>query len=181
MYLRFRDDEADKGPKNAQTRGPVPSMYRTFLVLFSRSRRFANSTEHTYAARAFTRADKREILRDTVFLCKTPRETPRCISGCARRRASRALAASPAAIAISTFFTNVRMRRIRAPLIIARFALRIILFLEDLWLAIAFTRSFSSVYSRVERFICFFCHHRQALLPSSNIIAFFLEMMTSET
>jgi len=88
-----------------------------------------------YAVRALTRADRREILRDTVFLCKTPRETPRCISGCAWRSASRALSTSPAAIAVSTFFTNVRIRPIRAPLIIARLALRIIRFLEDLWFA----------------------------------------------
>ena len=125
----------------------------------------------SYAARAFTRADSREIFRDTVFLCKTPRETPRCISGCAWRRASRALSKSPAAIAVSTFFTNVRIRPIRAPLIIARLALRMIRFFEDLWFAIAFLRSFTSTNSYLTGLYAFFtnivkrfCHHQTSLL-----------------
>ena len=43
-----------------------------------------------YAPRAFTRADKRDIFRDAVFLCKTPFVTPRINSGCASFNAVRA-------------------------------------------------------------------------------------------
>ena len=92
----------------------------------------ANSLYVVQAASAFTRALSREILRDAVFLWSTPRVTPRCNSGWAARKAARAESTSPEAIAISTFFTKVRIRLMRAPLITARLALRIIRFLDDL-------------------------------------------------
>ena len=66
---------------------------------------------------------------------------------------------------VSTFFTNVRIRPIRAPLINARLALRMIRFLEDLWFAIAFSRSFISMnYLRGAGYMLF-------LPPSSSAFA----------
>ena len=131
-------------PKTPKDRGQIPIKYQYewgILCIIQPEEAIRKLREtHIYAARAFTRAERREILRETVFLCKMPFETPRCISGCAWRRASRALSESPAAIAVSTFFTNVRIRPMRALLIDARLALRMIRFLEDLWFAIAFTR-----------------------------------------
>ena len=51
---------------------------------------------------AFTRAARREILRDAVFLCTTPLVTPRISSGCAVFSASAAASALPEAMASST-------------------------------------------------------------------------------
>src|ERR1051326_5622595 len=62
------------------------------------------------------RADRRDSFRATVFACTTPLPDARCISGCAARSASLATCLSPLAIAVSTFFTNVRMRDFRAAL-----------------------------------------------------------------
>ena len=75
---------------------------------------------------------------------------------------------------VSTFFTNVRIRPIRAPLINARLALRIIRFLEDLWFAIAFLRPFcfhgllcwSGLYAVFTTIVKRFCHHQTSLLFS---------------
>src|SRR5690606_11042748 len=66
------------------------------------------------APSAFTRAASREILRLAVFLWRTPRLTPRMISGCAARSFSCAAAGSPAAIASSTLRMKVRIRERRA-------------------------------------------------------------------
>ena len=52
-------------------------------------------------ARAFTRADRRDILRATVFLCTTPLPAARCISGCASRSAAVAASLLPLATAAS--------------------------------------------------------------------------------
>src|SRR6478735_12377688 len=78
---------------------------------------------------AATRLLSRLILRATVFLWTTPRATPRASSGWAALSASAAAVLSPPAIAVSTFFTNERMRLMRAPLISARFSLRRMRFL----------------------------------------------------
>ena len=84
----------------------------------------------------FTLADKRDILREAVFLCSTPFDTPRISSGCASFNAVCAAPLSPEAMAVSTRFKKVRMRLIRLLLISARFALRRIRFFADLWFAI---------------------------------------------
>tara|TARA_B100001179_G_C18595238_1_gene406905 strand:+ start:844 stop:1173 length:330 start_codon:yes stop_codon:yes gene_type:complete len=63
---------------------------------------------------AFIRADKRDNLREAVFLLKTPFETPRINSGCAARNASSAPWASELDRASSTFLMKVRMRDLRA-------------------------------------------------------------------
>src|SRR5690606_28435933 len=76
-----------------------------------------------------TRFERRLILRATVFLWSTPRATPRASSGWAALSASAAADLSPPAIAVSTFFTKLRMRLMRAPLISARFSLRRMRFL----------------------------------------------------
>jgi len=68
----------------------------------------------------FTLADRRDIFRDAVFLCRTPLVTPRMTSGCADRNASAAADWSPEAIASSTLRKNVRMRERRAVLIVFR-------------------------------------------------------------
>ncbi len=62
---------------------------------------------------AFTLLVRRENLRATVFLWSTPLATPRAISGCAAFSAVAAASLSPAATAVSTFFTSVRMRETR--------------------------------------------------------------------
>ena len=62
-------------------------------------------------ASAFTRADRRDILRATVFLCNTPFVTPRISSGWAARSAAAAASLSPEAIASSTLRRKVRMRK----------------------------------------------------------------------
>src|SRR4051812_33502310 len=64
-----------------------------------------------------TLLDRREILRDAVFLWITPRETPRAISGWTAFRASAASAFLPDAIADSTCLMKVRMRLTREWLI----------------------------------------------------------------
>lgn len=73
---------------------------------------------------AATRLVSRDNFRDAVFLCSTPRATPRASSGCAAARASAAAVLSPPSSAASTFFTKVRMRDRRLPLIKARASLR---------------------------------------------------------
>src|SRR5438552_1474667 len=82
------------------------------------------------------RALRRESLRATVFLCRTPFETPRCISGWAAMKAVFAAALSPLAIASSTFLTKVRMRLSRALLTSVRFKVWRLRFSADLWVAI---------------------------------------------
>jgi hypothetical protein len=67
-------------------------------------------------ANALIRADNRDSFRATVFAWITPFPDARCISGCASRKALVATDLSPLAIAISTFFTKVRMRDFRAAL-----------------------------------------------------------------
>ena len=89
-----------------------------------------------YAPTIFTLADKRDIFREAVFLCRTPFDTPRINSGCASLNAVCAATLSPEAIAVSTRFKKVRMRLILLLLISPRFALRRIRFLADLWFAI---------------------------------------------
>jgi hypothetical protein len=61
-------------------------------------------------ATPFTRDDRRDILRATVFLWSTPFDTPRASSGCAAFSAASAAEASPDAIASSTLRRKVRMR-----------------------------------------------------------------------
>src|SRR3569623_1309749 len=63
---------------------------------------------------AATLLTSRENFREAVFLCKTPRATPRAISGCTRFKASAASVFLPDAIADSTCFAKVRIRLIRA-------------------------------------------------------------------
>ena len=65
-----------------------------------------------------TRRVRRDILRATVFLWSTPRATPRAISGWAALSAAAAASLSPASQADSTFLMKLRMRLMRAPLII---------------------------------------------------------------
>jgi len=62
------------------------------------------------APTSFTRADRRDILRATVFLCSTPLVMPRASSGCAARSAATAASPLPDAIASSTLRRKVRIR-----------------------------------------------------------------------
>ena len=71
---------------------------------------------------ALIRAARRDSLRETVFLWRTPLVLARCSSGCASWNAVRAASLSPVAIAVSTFLTNVRTRLVRARLIAVRLA-----------------------------------------------------------
>src|SRR6056297_349640 len=63
---------------------------------------------------AFTREARRDILRDAVFLWRTPLLTPRISSGWAARSAVCAAVVSPEAMASLTFRRKVRMRERRA-------------------------------------------------------------------
>src|SRR5262249_40030662 len=83
----------------------------------------------------FTRAARREILRDTVLACRTPLLAARASSGCAARKASLALAASPAASASSTWRTKVRTRERRALLTSVRRAILRVAFFAEVVLA----------------------------------------------
>ena len=49
------------------------------------------------------RAERREILRATVFACRTPLDVPRIISGWAALRATAAAALLPDTMAVSTY------------------------------------------------------------------------------
>lgn len=73
-----------------------------------------NVTAIRRQAMAFTRAAKRDIFRDAVFLWYTPFVTPRISSGCADFSAVWAASLSPEAIASSTLRRYVRMRDRRA-------------------------------------------------------------------
>lgn len=66
------------------------------------------------------RAANRDNFRDTVLRCITPFVVARCNSGWATWNADCAAALSPLAIAVSTFFTKVRMRLSRALLVAVR-------------------------------------------------------------
>ena len=78
------------------------------------------------------RCASRETLRDAVFVCTTPLFTPRMHLGLAQRRSAAARRVlSPPAIAVSTFFTKVRMREMRAPLISVRRSARRMRFSAD--------------------------------------------------
>jgi len=76
--------------------------------------------------------DKRDSLRDMVFLWNTPVCAPRIISGSAAWIAVTAAALSPEAIAASTFLMKVRMRDRRATFTSVRDAVWRIRFLADL-------------------------------------------------
>ncbi len=90
------------------------------------------------APSAFTRADRREILREAVFFGSTPLITPRAISGSAAAKAALASAALPAARASSTFLMKVRMRETRARLVAVRRSVTRTRFFADSVFAIVF-------------------------------------------
>src|SRR5579872_7385784 len=69
-----------------------------------------------------TRLVKRDTFRAPVFLCSTPLETPRMISGSAAFRAARAAALSPLVMASSTLRIKPRTRVLRAVLMAVRLA-----------------------------------------------------------
>src|SRR6187455_1793275 len=69
-----------------------------------------------------TRLVRRETLREPVFLCSTPLETPRMISGSAAFKAARAAFLSPEAMASSTLRIKPRTRVLRAVLMAVRLA-----------------------------------------------------------
>jgi hypothetical protein len=71
---------------------------------------------------AFTRAESRESLRETMFAFSTPLVTARCNSGCAARKAACAASLSPLATAASMFRMAVCTRDFRALLRAVRFA-----------------------------------------------------------
>jgi hypothetical protein len=81
-----------------------------------------NTTRNTICqlASALMRADRRESLRATMFLCTTFCPTPRISTGCAALNASAAACLFPLAIAVSTFFRYVLIRDSRARLTTAR-------------------------------------------------------------
>src|SRR6185437_15628346 len=83
------------------------------------------------------RADSREILRAAALDVITPCLAPRCSSGCATTNAARAAFLSPAASAVSTAFTALRMRLARTRLTAVRRVVCRILFSADLWVAMA--------------------------------------------
>src|SRR5690606_38817286 len=87
-------------------------------------------------ASAFTRAAKRDTLREAVFLWITPFCAARMISGCAARSAVSAADLSPLAIASSTLRTKVRMRLRRSLLTSVFFAITRIAFFADFVFAI---------------------------------------------
>jgi hypothetical protein len=95
-----------------------------------------NARHEIQALKAFTRADRREILRAIVFLWNTPFETARCISGCASLRAADAACLSPEAIASSTLRRNVLTRERRALFTAVRRAILRTIFLAEDVLAI---------------------------------------------
>src|SRR3954453_18560 len=82
-------------------------------------------------ASAFTRRDRREILRDAVLRWRAPLVTPRRSSGSASRNAARAVSTSPLARASSTLRTNVLMRLMRLRLTAVRFSVWRIRFLAE--------------------------------------------------
>src|SRR4051812_4453559 len=82
-------------------------------------------------ARALTRRDRREILRDAVFRWSAPLVTPRRSSGSASRNAARAVSTSPLARASSTLRTNVLMRLMRLRFTAVRFSVWRIRFLAE--------------------------------------------------
>src|SRR5258708_14784955 len=69
-----------------------------------------------------TRLVRRDTFREPVFLCSTPLETPRMISGSAAFRAARAAFLSPEAMASSTLRIKPRTRVLRDVLMAVRFA-----------------------------------------------------------
>src|SRR3954469_19155959 len=69
-----------------------------------------------------TRLVRRDTFREPVFLCSTPLETPRMISGSAAFRAARAAALLPELIASSTLRMKPRTRVLRAVLMAVRLA-----------------------------------------------------------
>ena len=85
---------------------------------------------------ALTRLDKREILREAAFLCRTPCCALRMISGCAALSASAAFALSPEAIASSTLRMCERIRERRDLLTSVRRSITRIAFLAETVLAI---------------------------------------------
>src|SRR5208282_4351481 len=85
---------------------------------------------------AFTRAVRRETLRDAVFLWITPRCAARITTGATVCKTSAATFASPAAIASSTLRTKVRSRLRRARFTAVRRAIFRTAFLAELVLAI---------------------------------------------
>ena len=66
------------------------------------------------AASALTREVRRDILREAVFLCRTPLVTPRISSGWAAANAVAAASALPDVRASSTLRRKVRIRERRA-------------------------------------------------------------------
>lgn len=110
------------------------------------SRGVSSNVKVAYAAIALMRADRRDSFLETVFLWKTPRVTPRCISGCAAFRAERASSTLPPSIADSTFLINVRILLRRLLLTSLKASFRRIRFFADLWLAILAPLQFSIKY-----------------------------------
>jgi hypothetical protein len=101
---------------------------------------------------ALMRADKREILRDTVFLCTTPTFAVRIKIGWAALSAAAAAALSPAAMASSTFVTLVRIRLMRVRFTsVRRSVWRAAFFAEDVF-AMVFGSFGSSVSVRTFQF-----------------------------
>src|SRR5258705_7043686 len=69
-----------------------------------------------------TRLVRRDTFREPVFLCSTPLETPRMISGSAAFKAASAAFLSPEAMASSTLRIKPRTRVLRAVLMAVRLA-----------------------------------------------------------
>src|SRR5450631_2760373 len=78
-----------------------------------------------------TRFVRRDTFRDPVFLCSTPLETPRMISGSAAFRAARAAFLSPEVMASSTLRIKPRTRVLRDVLMAVRLAVVRTRFLEE--------------------------------------------------
>jgi hypothetical protein len=98
----------------------------------------AEASARSLGQSALIRVASRDNFRETVFLWSTPLVIARCISGCASRRADSAVALSPVAIAVSTFFTKVRTRLTRPRLMAVRLAVCRMRFSADLWFAMQF-------------------------------------------
>src|SRR6185437_5609525 len=103
----------------------------------------ANSTkEFSYLPSFVTRFVRRATFRAPVFLCSTPFDTPRMISGSAAFIAAWAAALSPRLKASSTLRMKPRTRVLRAVLMAARLAEVRTRFFDESILGMGFLRQF---------------------------------------
>src|SRR5882757_3996582 len=107
-------------PANISTRTNKKARFSTpGLNLDLKSERFQ---QFRYFDSFATRLVRRDTFREPVFLCSTPLETPRMISGSAAFKAARAAVLSPDVMASSTLRIKPRTRVLRDVLMAVRLA-----------------------------------------------------------